>query len=151
MHDSNGTKDRISNGGVAVRNAKKRKGKAFTGAVIVGFTMLYLISMVLSTWLVKRKYDEDFMRNLNVCASSIQNIIQDEARSQGWKWDELTENQTNYLKMVLSNIYSFNSADQYQMISGAIYNLYGELEVKSQNVIGETWLSDGESERRYLY
>ena len=134
-----------------MRNAKKRKGKAFTGAVIVGFTMLYLISMVLSTWLVKRKYDEDFMRNLNVCASSIQNIIQDEARSQGWKWDELTENQTNYLKMVLSNIYSFNSADQYQMISGAIYNLYGELEVKSQNVIGETWLSDGESERRYLY
>ena len=128
----------------------RKKKRTFLKPVILGFILLYLVSVSLSTWLMKCKFEDDYEQNITMRASSIQSIVREESRNRGWQGDSLEKNQKNYLKMLLSGICTMTDS-KYQLISAAIYDMEGKLEAKSQNVIGATYYDDKTKEYEYLY
>ena len=128
----------------------RKKKRTFLKPVILGFVLLYLVSVSLSTWLMKCKFEDDYKQNITMRASSIQSIVREESRNRGWQGDSLEKNQKNYLKMLLSGICTMTDS-KYQLISAAIYDMEGKLEAKSQNVIGATYYDDKTKEYEYLY
>ena len=128
----------------------RMKKRTFLKPVILGFVLLYLVSVSLSTWLMKCKFEDDYKQNITMRASSIQSIVREESRNRGWQGDSLEKNQKNYLKMLLSGICTMTDS-KYQLISAAIYDMEGKLEAESQNVIGATYYDDKTKEYEYLY
>lgn len=128
----------------------RKKKRTFLKPVIFGFILLYLVSMSLSTWLMKCKFEDDYEQNITMRASSIQSIVREESRNRGWQGERLEKNQKNYLNMLLSGICTMTDS-KYQLISAAIYDMEGKLEAKSQNVIGATYYDDKTKEYEYLY
>ncbi|MCI5870172.1 MAG: HAMP domain-containing histidine kinase [Dorea sp.] len=134
-----------------MKNGRKRRKRLFLGPVVLGFTFLYVVSMLLTTWLVKWKFVEDFEQNCAACASSVQAEIREISKENAWNANGLTENQKKHLQAVLSNMWQASDS-KYQQLSGAIYDAEGSLEAKSQALLGITRYAEEEDEEcKYLY
>lgn len=113
------------------------QGKGYLKTLILGFAALYLVSMLLATYLVKCKFEDDYERTISQRAGMIQNMVRDDSRTRGWRGAEWSEEQQRYCDMILSNLSTVIDT-KYQLISYALYDADGKLRSHSQNTIGLT-------------
>lgn len=129
---------------------KKYRKKAYLRSVIVGFLMLYFVSMLLSTYFVKCKYEEDYNEWMYDWMTSIKQELR--TLDEGLVEDtmEAKKNLQQYALSLLSKIYT---VDQYQQVSAALYDFDGNLIAMTSNIFGSTVVDDGEDgvQQKYLY
>ncbi len=118
---------------------------------LVGFAALYIVSMLLSTYLIKCRYVNAYNDKMYE--------VQDELVTTFGTADktllaDMTEEGRESLKS-MAYLYLSNMLleDKCQQISGAVYDMNGELLADSSNVFGFTglWVSEGEWQERITY
>lgn len=111
---------------------KKRNG--IWKPVAAGFLALYLITMILSTWLVKGKYIDEYDQAFEDTATSLLNKVDDLAWTADEEgWDEQRQKET-YQQAV--NEYFWSTLDPSPRISVAVYDKDKKLLAHSGDAIG---------------
>ena len=101
---------------------RKRKKITYKRSIIIGFAALYFISMLLSTYLVKNKYEEEYNSNLY---EKQENLYKAFFTAEEYL---AKENSREQLKMfALAQVSSLYSSDPYQQFSAALFHMDGEL------------------------
>jgi len=106
---------------------KYMKKKGYKKYIILGFTLMYLVSMLLATYLMKEKYIETYQREAGDIIKSM--ISQIEIYDIPEHGQMLTDSDTALLQFILSDKVSYSS--QYSMLSAGILNDTGDLLAKS--------------------
>ncbi len=110
---------------------KKKRNHSRT--IIAGFLALYLLSMILSTYLVACQYIEDYNDNLYKTGNKLHDLFSNAAYYGG----ESEEEAGNYLSMYADALLAqIGSRDKYQQFSAALYDRKGKLVSKTSNVFG---------------
>lgn len=110
---------------------RKKKLKIWK-PVVVGFTMLYLFIMGLSTWVMELKFAEEFKESAAQHLSSIRQQLESSE-------DIMVENYFNY---TTSQVMSVESSGRFQQFSAAIYETNGHLLAKSENILMQSFYDD---------
>lgn len=111
----------------------KRKRKRLIKPVVAGFAAVYLTIMLLSTYLVKMKFVEDYEEALKAPLSDFQKSVYTQEQEMQNTWDE--EERRIWYQSV-TNAYLFRINEEYMRYSLAVYDEKGELLAKSENTIG---------------
>ncbi len=125
------------------REERKRRRRPYIRPIIVGFTAFYCMSMLLGTYIMKRKYEEEFERSLVRTGEYIMDFTDDIVKSEQYT----KEGCVNYLCMLLSNLPYNGTQNRFQQISGAAYDQEGALVERSANAAGSGVSSVGQYEK----
>lgn len=112
---------------------QKRKRRGLASPVIVGFSVLYLCIMFLSTFLVREKFAENYDYALSEMVSQLYDAIDEQEADPPDLWDE-TAKRTWYQSLVNDSL----DGNEFMMFSIAIYDQQGHLLAKSIDTIGNT-------------
>ncbi len=124
------TQIRISDGG----RQMKRKKKKFQKSILLGFTMLYLVTMGLATYMVAVKYDDDYATAHMSRMANMQNEVSEiERKNQEATWED-ADRMDWY--QITTNSYSYGLNGKFVQFSAAVYDKEGSLLVKGQDMIG---------------
>ncbi|MGN0334586.1 MAG: sensor histidine kinase [Lachnospiraceae bacterium] len=104
--------------------------------VIVGFFALYIVCMLLATYLMSLNYENQYEDNMNLIRESILKEIDKTSETEGWNHNNITQNEYDYMSVLLQ--YTDCKDTPYQQISAAIYDPKGNLIAKS----GTRFLAD---------
>ena len=110
----------------------RKKKKKFWRPIITGFTVLYLMSMGLATYLMEIKFADEFKENAAQHLSSIQRQVESDLEDTGDKTDGA------YYSYIASQIMSAETSGQFQRFSLAFYQTDGTLLAKAEDRI---WIS----------
>ncbi|NBK92740.1 sensor histidine kinase [bacterium 1XD21-13] len=113
----------------------KGKRKKLFKPVVVGFAAIYLVVMLLSTYLVKTKFVEGYEEALKAPLSDFQKEVYAKEQEMPDTWDG-EERRIWY--QALTNFYLFRLNEKYMRYSLAVYDEKGELLAKSENTIGDS-------------
>jgi len=114
---------------------EKRKKSTYRTSIIAGFTALYVISMLLSTYLLKNNYAEEYGNYLMEQKDAYVSEFETEDLYLGSGDEERVDNISSYAAMRLSEM---KGKDEYQQISGALYDTRGNLCAVTTDIIGTT-------------
>lgn len=118
-------------------NRWKFRKRAYTKSLFLGFSVVYLISMLFSTYVVKRKFEQEFENDLIGKAEQVVEYIEDQRVYAEWDLENINENYKSFMKSALSSI-AAGTESKYQQISGAIYDETGNIAARSRNFFGIT-------------
>ena len=125
---------------------RKRKKITYTRSIIIGFAALYFISMLLSTYLVKNKYGEEYNSNLY---EKQENLYKAFFTAEEYL---AKENSREQLKMfALAQVSSLYSSDPYQQFSAALFHMDGELLAITSEMFGEPIEVEGDTGAKTEY
>lgn len=110
---------------------RKKKLKIWK-PVVLGFTMLYLFIMSLSTWAMELKFSEEFKESAGLHLSSIRQQLENSE-------DIMKDNYFNY---ITSQVMSVESSSPFQQFSAAIYETDGRLLAKSENILMQSFYDE---------
>ena len=126
---------------------RKRKKITYKRTIIVGFAALYITSMLLSTYLVKCKYEESYNRHL----SDLQDGLYTTLFTADSSLAEDNEESKKQLKgYALNLVSSLRGEDPYQQLSAALFDMGGELLAVTSNMFGETIEEEGNKDYAYF-
>ena len=127
---------------------RKRKKITYKRSIIIGFAALYFISMLLSTYLVKNKYEEDYNSNLY---EKQENLYKAFFTAEEYLAKEKSRDQLK--KFALAQVSSLYSRDPYQQFSAALFHMDGELLAVTSEMFGELIEVEGDTgtKREYYY
>ncbi|MBE5956420.1 MAG: HAMP domain-containing histidine kinase [Lachnospiraceae bacterium] len=111
----------------------KKKKSTYRTSIIAGFTALYVTSMLLSTYLLKNNYAEEYGNYLLEQRDAYVSEFESEDLYLGSGDEERVRNISSYAAMRLSEI---KGKDEYQQISGALYDASGNLRAVTTDIIG---------------
>lgn len=100
--------------------------------VVVGFVAVYLVIMLLSTYLVKVQFENDYDDTLKETLSNIQRNIYDQEDDSPEAWDDETK---HLWYQSIANVYLYQW-EEFMKLSFAIYDENGSLLARSANTIG---------------
>lgn len=100
--------------------------------VVVGFVAVYLVIMLLSTYLVKVQFENDYDDTLKETLSNIQRNIYDQEDDSPEAWDDETK---HLWYQSIANVYLYQG-EEFMKLSFAIYDENGSLLARSANTIG---------------
>ncbi len=126
------------------------KQKRWVRPVVVGFTAMYLVMMLLATYMTKMKFSEEFQQNMWDALSSLQGQAIDKEQEALEDESYTDEQRRSYYINLLSVLLPSGRARGYQLLSGAVYDTDGRLIAKTDNAIGGRGSSDGEIYERYF-
>lgn len=112
-----------------------KKKRNHNRTIIAGFLALYLLSMILSTYLVACQYIEDYNDNLYKTGNKLHDLFTNAAYYGGESEEEAGNYLSMYADVLLAQI---GSSDKYQQFSAALYDRKGNVVSKSSNVFGLT-------------
>ena len=136
---------RISDGG----RQMKRKKKKFQKSILLGFTMLYLVTMGLATYMVAGKYDDDYTKALMNITANLQNeVSKTEERSQDAEWEDA--DRMDWYQITANNYISAWDG-RFEQFSAAVYDKEGDLLVKSQDTIGNAVVVETDAGSKTLH
>lgn len=117
---------------------RKKKQKIWK-PVVFGFTLLYLVIMGLSTWLVELKFQEEFKNNITQQLTSLRRQLEEE--------EDIKEE--NYLNYFTAQSMSVGSSDPFQQFSAAVYGTDGKLLARSENILELSYWDESGPHYRY--
>lgn len=97
--------------------------KPYLKPTIVGFAAIYMLCLLLSTYLVKVKYEEEYSQALWNADQTIKESLEEMEPEIAEQSREETAYFANYLDMIVSDGLEM---DNYNQISAAVYNCYGK-------------------------
>ncbi len=117
---------------------RKRRQKIWK-PVVFGFTLLYLVIMGLSTWLVELKFQEEFKNNITQQLTALRRQLEEaeDIRAE------------NYLNYFTAQAMSVESSDPFQQFSAAVYTTDGKLLARSENILELSYWDESGSHYRY--
>lgn len=115
-----------------MKGKRKKQRRRLMKPVVVGFAAIYLVIMLLSTYLVKVQFENDYDDTLKETLSNIQRRTYDQEYEPPELWDN-TAKQVWYQS--ITNDYLYPS-EEFMKLSFAVYDEEGELLAKSENIIG---------------
>lgn len=110
----------------------KRKKQSLLKPVILGFAVLYLAAMGMTTWLVELKYKEEFRQNCRTRVSHAYDLVKelDEKISK-----DMPEEYQNAMRLLyFSSIWTAGDGT-YQQFSGALYDQDGKKLTESKSCL----------------
>lgn len=110
---------------------RKRKLKIWK-PVVLGFTMLYLFIMVLSTWVMELRFAEEFKKSAAQHLSSIRQQLENS--------EDIMED--NYFNYITAQVMSVEPSSPFQQFSAALYGTDGHLLAKSENILMQSFYDD---------
>ena len=110
---------------------RKKKLKIWK-PVVLGFTMLYLFIMVLSTWVMELRFAEEFKKSAAQHLSSIRQQLENS--------EDIMED--NYFNYITAQVMSVEPSSPFQQFSAAIYGTDGHLLAKSENILMQSFYDD---------
>lgn len=113
-----------------VKMSKKRR--RLMKPVVAGFAAVYLMIMLLSTYLVKLQFENDYEDTLKETLSNVQQSIYAQEYDPPDTWDD-TAKQIWYQSITNAYLYP---GEEFIKLSFAVYDEEGELLAKSENTIG---------------
>ena len=132
---------------------RTKKKMTYKRSIVLGFLVLYITSMFLSTYLLKCKYEEEYSNYLveqkDECVKEFENSL----LYLGGTNEERKANINSYARYMLSTL---EGMDEYQQISGAFYDVYGTIDMngnlltKTTDIIGTTSYEDNDPESRWM-
>ena len=125
---------------------RKRKKITYKRSIIIGFAALYFTSMLLSTYLVKNKYEEDYNSNLY---EKQENLYKAFFTAEESLAKEKSREQLK--KFALAQVSSLYSSDPYQQFSAALFHMDGELLAITSEMFGESIEVEGDTDSKTEY
>lgn len=110
---------------------KKILKKGYFKPIFLGFSIFYLVSMLLCTYLIKAEYSEQYVYNLSTQMTAVATQINNFFEENNWDGEELTEDQKRLLTYILSYI---PQTDAYNPMSMALYDYNGNLVAQTSNL-----------------
>lgn len=123
------------------------RNKPYVKPIVLGFLGIYVVAMCAITYHEYEKYSEEIFKMVTNTAISIEELLGDENE---WLKDEITWEQKNFLKLVVSGA-GANALDKYSLMSSAIYDQKGNLIAESENIAGNNYLSEENGKIHYYY
>lgn len=117
-----------------MKGKRKKQRRRLMKPVVVGFAAIYLTIMLLSTYLVKVQFENDYDDTLKETLSNIQRKIYDQEYEPPELWDD-TEKQVWYQSITNAFLYP---GEEFMKLSFAVYDEEGALLAKSENTIGSS-------------
>lgn len=117
-----------------MKGKRKKQRRRLMKPVVVGFAAIYLTIMLLSTYLVKVQFENDYDDTLKETLSNIQRRIYEQEYEPPELWDD-TEKQVWYQSITNAFLYP---GKEFMKLSFAVYDEEGALLAKSENTIGSS-------------
>lgn len=122
LYDTDSAKIRIPDGGGAMR----RKKKKLWVPIILGFAVLYLAAMGLATWLVEKKFENDYLSHYKSRLGSLQNAY----GNLGKRTEEETVSREKWIAQceeMFREIQLGLGSDAFIQLAEAVYDEEGKL------------------------
>lgn len=129
------------------------KSRRWIRPIIFGFLAMYLVTMLLATYMVKQKFTEEYQQNMLNVLSNVQRIMSDKEEAERGSEAYTDALRSSYSGYLLSGTLTSGSSGAYQMFSGAVYKGDGTLLARTDNLIGGMMSideSNGKSQYRYF-
>lgn len=123
------------------------RNKPYVKPIVLGFLGIYVVAMFAITCYEYEKYSEEIFKMVTNTAISIEEVLGDKNE---WLKDEIPWEQKNFLKAVVSGA-GANALDKYSLMSSAIYDQKGNLIAESENIVGNSYLSEESGKIHYYY
>lgn len=117
---------------------RKRKNLSYQRTIIVGFAALYVMCMLLSTYLVKENYENTYKNELNTKINTIFSSISHPSVHRFDEKKNMTEDYKNSISLVLSE--GLETGDKYNQMNAAIYGPDGKVVARTMEYFGENYL-----------
>ena len=117
-----------------MKGKRKKQRRRLMKPVVVGFAAIYLTIMLLSTYLVKVQFENDYDDTLKETLSNIQRRIYDQECEPPELWDD-TAKRVWYQSITNAFLYP---GKEFMKLSYAVYDEEGALLAKSENTIGSS-------------
>lgn len=116
---------------------KKKRRRKLLGSVLTGFTVLYILTMLLATRMVKGQFASDYEEALDGTLLDMQRNIYEVEQNPPDTWGD-TAKFAWYQSLVNTLL---QEGDPFHALSVAVYDEQGRLLAKSANTIGTTMAS----------
>lgn len=117
-----------------MKGKRKKQRRRLMKPVVVGFTAIYLVIMLLSTYLVKVQFENDFDDTLKETLSNIQRRIYEQEYEPPELWDDAAK---KIWYQGITNAFLY-PGKEFMKLSFAVYDEEGTLLAKSENTIGSS-------------
>lgn len=117
-----------------MKGKRKKQRRRLMKPVVVGFAAIYLVIMLLSTYLVKVQFENDFDDTLKETLSNIQRRIYEQEYEPPELWDDAAK-KIWYQSITNAFLYP---GKEFMKLSFAVYDEEGTLLAKSENTIGSS-------------
>lgn len=122
---------------------RKRKRISYQRSIIVGFTALYIMCMLFSTYLMKENYEKSYQQYLANKVTSLRNSI---CNPYFHKYDENGKLNENYIQEITRALSAgLSTEDKYNQISAVVLGPNGEIVAGTKEYFEQTELVDTDS------
>ena len=125
---------------------RRRRKITYKRAIIIGFAALYFTSMLLSTYLIKEKYEEGYNTKLYEVQDNLYEAL---FTAEDYLVKEKARDQLK--KFALAQVSSLYSSDPFQQFSAALFHRDGELLAVTSEMFGEPIEVEGDAGRKTEY
>lgn len=112
----------------------KRKKQNLLKPVLLGFAVLYVAAMGLTTWLVELKYKEEFRQNYRTSVSHACDLVKELEENMP---EEMPEECKNSLRLAYFSSPLIHMGGTYQQFSGALYDQDGKKLTESRSCLAQ--------------
>lgn len=126
---------------------QRLRNKPYVKPIVLGFLGIYLVAMCVVTYHEYEKYSDEIFKMVTNTAISIEEALGD--RSE-WLEDEITWEQENFIKLIVSGM-GTNALDKYTLMSSAVYDKKGNLIAESENLVGNNYLAEENGKLHFYY
>ena len=125
----------------------KRKNKRFWKPVVIGFGVVYMLTMGLATFLVKEKFKEGYTQQFRQTAvSMLKRVSERQSAMEGEEWNSEQSEKDFY--QYLANGYLWEIDDESMQVSFAFYDKEKNLLAKTRDEIGGNSVWEGNTRIR---